>query len=144
LIIDARSIGDPQYAQSVAPGEIASDVAVTSSSTAGVTLSGSAADTTLRSTFGRVMATSSFSDVSVQATLDDHASRLSDDLAGPVHQITPGLLAVPGFEWGDLDVGDVVTYEYDAGLGLQTFTPRVRVLQLEVDTGIERMSIGFY
>lgn len=144
LIIDGRSIGDPQYAQSVAPGEIASDVAVTGNSTEGVNLISSAADTGLRTSFGRVMVAAAFSDVSEQDTLDEHAQRLVDDASGPIHQITPGLLAVPGFEWGDLGVGDVVSYEYDAGLGVQTFTPRVKTIALSPDSGIERLSVGFF
>jgi hypothetical protein len=144
VIIDARSIGEPSYAQFVTPGQVASDVAVTASSTGGINLTSSAGDATVRASFGRATMTGSFQDVSVQATLDDHAVRLVDDNKSPLHQITPGLLAVPGFEYDDIDTGDIVTYQYDAGLGLQTFTPRVKTIEVSLASGTERMSIGFF
>lgn len=144
VIIDQRSIGQPAYSQWVGPNQIASDVAVTSSSAAGVNLTSSAADTVLRAAFGRVMMTAAFQDVSVQGTLDDHAQRLIDDTSNPLHEITPGLLAVPGFTYGDIDTGDIVTYEYDAGLGVQTFTPRVKTITATLDAGTERLTVGFF
>jgi hypothetical protein len=144
LIIDQRSIGEPAYSQFVTLGQVASDVAVTSSSAGGINLTASASDTGVRASFGRAMMTTSFQDVSVQATLNDHAARFLDDNSGPLHGITPGLLAVPGFEYDDFDTGDIVTYEYDAGLGVQTFTPRVKTIAVSLSTGVERMSVGFF
>lgn len=144
IIIDGRSIGDPQYAQFVTLGQVASDVAVTSSSAGGVNLTSSAGDSGVRTSFGRAMMTSAFQDVSVQATLDDHATRFLADNDTPLHQITPGLLSVPGFSYGDFDTGDIIAYEYDAGLGLQTFTPRVKTISVTMDSGTERLAVGFY
>lgn len=144
VIIDGRSIGDPQYAQFVTLGQVASDVAVSSSSSGGINLTSSAGDSGVRSTFGRAMMTATFQDVSVQATLDDHAARFLADNGTPLHQITPGLLAVPGFAYGDFDTGDIVTYSYDCGLGMQTFTPRVKTIAVTMDSGTERLAVGFF
>lgn len=143
VIIDGRSIDQPQYGQSVGPGQIASDVVVSSGSATGVTLTSSASDAGVRATFGRAMLTASFSDVSVQATLDEHATRLRDDNNQPLHTIATNLLAVPNFEYGDFGPGDIVTYEYDAGLGLQSFTPRVRRLAVSMNAGTERFTVEF-
>lgn len=144
VIIDGRSIGEPSYSQSVGPGLIASDVAVTSSSALGGNLTAAAADTGLRTSFGRAMLASSFSDVSVQATLNDHATRLIDDYSSALHEVTPGLLSVPGFSYGDVEPGDQVQYSYDCGLGTQTFTLRVKTISTSLATGTERMTIGFF
>lgn len=144
VIIDRRSIGDPSYSQWVGPGQIASDVAVTASSADGGNLTSSAADAVLRAAFGRVMTTAAFQDVSIQATLDDHAQRLIDDTSNPLHEITPGLLAVPGFTFDDIDTGDIVTYEYNAGLGVQTFTPRIKTITATLNEGTERLTVGFF
>jgi hypothetical protein len=144
IIVDQRSIGDPQYTQTVTLGQVASDVTVSSNSTGGITLTSSAANTGVRASFGRAMMTTSFQDVSVQATLNDHASRFLTDNSAPLHAITPGLLAVPGFQFGDFHTGDIVKYEYDAGLGLQAFSLRVKTISVAMGSGVERMSVGFF
>lgn len=144
LVIDHRSIGDPQYAQFVPLGQIASDVAVIGSSVEGITLTASDSDTAVRAAFGRAMMSATFSDVTEQTTLDDHAGRLLGDNSDAFQQITPGLKTVPGFTWRDFASGDVVTYEYDAGLGVQTSTPRVKTKAVSVNEGIERLSVGFF
>jgi tetrahydromethanopterin S-methyltransferase subunit B len=144
VILDRRSISDPSYSQSVGPGQIASDVAVSGSSAATGNLVASASNITLRTSFGRVMMTASFSDVSEQATLNDHASRLLDDSDSALHGLAPGLLPVAGFEYDDFGPGDIVTYNYDAGLGEQTFTPRVRSVVVALDKGTERFAVGFF
>ena len=144
VFLTARSIGDPHYSQSVGPGVLAAEVAVTSSSAGGVSLAATAEDVALRNTFGRVMATTSFQDVSVQATLEEHADRFLTDHSSPLHQVSPGLISVPGFEYGGFGKGDTVTYEYDAGLGIQTFELRVKTISVTTDSGVEEMSVAFF
>lgn len=144
VFLTARSIGNPRYAQHVGPGQLASAVAVTSTSADGLNLTSSDEDAGLVASFGRVMTTAAFQDVSVQATLDDHAARLLADHDTPLHEVTPGLIAVPGFEYGDFAKGDTITYEYDAGLGAQTFALRVKTIEITTDQGVEQMSVGFF
>jgi hypothetical protein len=107
-------------------------------------LAATAEDVALRNTFGRVMATTSFQDVSVQATLEEHADRFLTDHSSPLHQVSPGLISVPGFEYGGFGKGDTVTYEYDAGLGIQTFELRVKTISVTTDSGVEEMSVAFF
>lgn len=144
VIIDQRSIGDPVYSQFVGPGQLASDVAVSSSSSAGGSLVSPAANTTTRQSFGRVMMTSTFQDISAQSALDDHAQRFVDDNSSPLSATTPGLLAVPGFAYGDFNVGDIIAYQYDAGLGMQSFNLRVKTFATTLDDGEERFTVGFF
>lgn len=144
VFLTNRSIGNPQYAQSVAPGTFASAVAVASSSSSGQTLTATAQDTGVLTSFGRVMVSEAFQDVSVQATLDDHAARTLTDHSTPLHRVTPSLVPVPGFEYGDFAKGDTITYEYDAGLGVQTFPLRVQTIEVTTNSGNEELSVGFF
>lgn len=144
VFLTGRSIGDPQYAQSVGPGTFASAVAVTSSSADGVNLTASASDAGTLASFGRVMVTESFQDVSIQATLNDHAARTLADHVTPLHQITPALITRPDFAYGDFNKGDTITYEYDAGLGTQTLELRVQTIAITTNSGIEELSVGFF
>lgn len=139
-IIDQRAIGYPSYSQSVGPGQIATEVAVSASTTAGAIFTTAESAGTL-TTFGRATVSASINDVDSTDTLDDHAARLRDDYETPLEAITPGLLPVSGFGYGDFAEGDVVTYSYDAGLGEQTSTPRIRKLTITMDAGTERLAV---
>ena len=142
VILDARSIGEPNLSVTVAPGSIGSEVLATSSSTQGVTLTSIKSNTVLRASFGRSYITRQFQDISEQATLDDHAQRAVDDNATGVISAAPSLLPVPGFAYGDFATGDLILYDYDAGLGRQTFTPRVRAIEVSTDSGREMLKVG--
>jgi hypothetical protein len=141
LVLDARSIGTPRVAASCAAGVVATDVLATSGSSNGTQLTASATAGTL-SAFGRAGFVQSFQDVSVQATLNDHATRLAGDLGAQHLVVSPTLLPVSGFGVGDFDIGDVMLYDYDAGLGRQTQLVRVQQLEVNLGSGAEVLTIG--
>ena len=126
----------------VAPGTIGSEVFASSNSTMGATLTSIQSNNGLRATFGRSYVTRSYSDISVQATLDDHAARALVDVGSQIFTISPTLLPVIGFAHGDFNVGDLITYDFDAGLGRQTFTVRVASIELSLDSGREALKVG--
>ena len=126
----------------VAPGTIGSEVFASSNSTMGATLTSIQSNNGLRATFGRSYVTRSYSDISVQATLDDHAARALVDVGSQIFTISPTLLPVIGFAHGDFNVGDLITYDFDAGLGRRTFTVRVASIELSLDSGREALKVG--
>jgi hypothetical protein len=141
-ILDARSIGSPQINVTVAPGTIGSEVFASSSSTTGVTLTTTRSDTDRRQLFGRAYLTTSYQDISLQATLDGHADRTLIDSSTQVATLSPELLPVAGFAHGDIHPGDLITYDYDAGLGQMTFTARLSTVELSLDSGREMLRVG--
>lgn len=142
VILDQRSIGEPNLSCTVAPGSIGSEVFASSSSTQGVSLTSIKSNLALRASFGRSYVTRAFQDISVQATLDDHAQRAADDNATAAVTLAPTLLPVPGFAYGDFATGDTIAYDYDAGLGRQTMTPRVQSIAMSPDSGRELLTVG--
>ena len=142
VILDRRSIGVPDLSWTVAPGQIGSEVFASSNSTQGVTLTSIRSNTVLRSTFGRSYISRSYQDISVQATLDDHAQRTVDDNSTQVFTAAPELLPVPGFAYGDFATGDLILYSFDGGLGEQTFTARVGSIEVSTGTGRELLKVG--
>jgi hypothetical protein len=146
IFFDRRNVGSAQVFASVAPGQIATDVVGTSSSTAaGTALTSAAANTAERATFGRAQLAQSWSDIRVQATLDDHTRRLADDYAAMRLSVSPQLIPVAGADVTDFDVGDQVTYSFDAGLGEITSVERVRTKQVSVSGGRakEQLAVRF-
>lgn len=143
VILDRRSIGVPHLSWSVAPGSIGSEAFASSYSTTGVTLTSIASNAALRATFGRSYVSRAYSDVSVQGTLDDYAQRATVDAGTQVFTIAPELVPVTGFGYGDFFAGDVITWDYDAGLGQQTFPVRVASIETTLDTGREMLKVGF-
>lgn len=144
IYLDRRNIGSPEVFASVAPGQIATDILGTSSSSDGAALTSSSSNTTARTTFGRAQVARSWQDVSAQTTLNDHTSRVADDLSAMRLSVSPRLVPVEGAGPTDFDAGDLVTYDYDAGLGQITTTQRVRTKRVAVsDKGREELSVRF-
>lgn len=142
VFLDSRSIGVPELSWTVAPGTVGSEVFASSNSTTGATLTTIQSNTGLRATFGRSYVTRSYNDISVQATLDDHAARTLVDVGSQLFTLAPTLLPVSGFSHGDFNTGDLITYDFDAGLGRQTFTVRVASIELSLDSGRETLKVG--
>lgn len=142
VFLDRRSIGVPDLSCTVAPGAIGSEVFASSNSTQGATLTSIATNATLRATFGRSYVSKSYQDISLQATLDDYASRQAVDMGTLMFTAAPELLPVTGFSYSDFDTGDLITYDFDAGLGQQTFTVRIASKQTSMDSGREILKVG--
>lgn len=143
VILDQRSIAAPNLAWSVAPGLVGSEALATASSATGSVLYSIQSNTALRASFGRSYVTQSFQDVSIQTTLDDHARRMLITAGGQVVTAAPQLLPVVGFGYGDFATGDLIGYDYDAGLGRQTFTLRIASIETTVTNGAEVLRLGF-
>jgi len=142
VIIDARSIAKANIRWTVAPGTVATEVFGMSMSDKGGTLTSIKSNTTARATFGRAYIARSWNDISDQATLDDHTNRAVTDVSTQHYTLAPQLLPVPGFSYGDFGVGDVLTYDYDAGLGRQAFSFRVSAITMKAGSGRETMTVA--
>lgn len=148
VFMDQLNIDSASIAASVAPDDLVSDVSATGSSTttAGVssTLYSARSTTGVRSTYGRTWGSISSTGISVQATLDGAGDAYLASRSGQLFQ--PGLTLVPRVfpDVASFHPGDTVTYSYDAGLGLQTMTPRVAKSTVNVDaSGKARMLVEF-
>lgn len=142
VFFDQRTLANLSLAWSVAPGTIGSEVFASSSSTQGATITSIKSNTALRATLGRSYVTRSYSDISDQATLDDHAQRQADDMSTQVFIMDADILPVIGMAYGDFSTGDLVSYDYDAGVGRQTFAPRIASIQTTVTSGREMLRVG--
>jgi len=148
VFFDQLNIDSASVAVSIAPGDLVSDVASTSTftSTAGVnsTLYSIRTTSALQSTYGRSWDSFSSSNVANQATLDGAGDAYLSPRAKQLFQ--PGVTVVPRAfpDVASFHPGDTVTYSYDAGLGLQTLTPRVAKSTVSVDSsGKTRMLVEF-
>lgn len=123
VIIDARSIIDPQSQISVGPEDTYSDAFAISSDTG---LVATASSSGLRSSFGRSAFSAAWSGISVQATLDDHAQRLLDQHDSYLHIL--GATSYPiGIGWNSFELGDLVEFSFNYGAG--DVTEQRRILQ---------------
>jgi hypothetical protein len=132
IFLDRRNIASPEFFASVAPEQIASDVLGTSSSADGGALTSAAATSSVRTTFGRAQVARTWPDIKLQATLDDHTTRVAEDLSTMRVSVSPKLVPVIGVDVTDFDAGDQITYSYDAGLGTITSVKRIRTKQVRI------------
>lgn len=142
VFLDRRSIGVPNLAWTVAPGTIGSEVFASASSTLGSTLLATVSNTVLRATFGRSYVSRQYQEVSAQSVLNDYAARTSTDMGTQVFTVSPELIPVQGFARGDFDTGDLITYDFDAGIGRQTFTCRVASIETTLTAGRQILKVG--
>lgn len=152
--IDSRNIdSQSSVSQSCAPGDVVSDVGLTSStqSTSGAqgNLYSYQTNSTTQSTFGRCWASQSGSSVVNQTTLDGQGTAFLATRANQLLQ--PALTLIPniglGIYPGSVHPGDTVSYAYDAGLGIQSGTYRLSKVTVAVDPNgtdsTPRMSLEF-
>jgi len=130
--LDLRNITSGDESASVAAGDLASEAFGVGSADPPAT--SQQANTTLRASFGRVGVSETF-DVSEQATVTSHTTRLLGERASMLRVPGPGLMPVRDADVGDFGVGDRVSYVYDAGLGVVERADRVARLQVQVDEG---------
>ena len=146
VFLDERNIDSASIAVSVAPADLVSDVAATGTATStggtNTTLYSARSTSSVQTSYGRSWDSTTFDGVSVQATLDGHADAYLQ--ARSKQLLQPGLTVVArvGSNVGDFHAGDTISYNYDAGLGLQTTTLRVAKLTVSVDSaGKQRLQV---
>ena len=144
IVLDGRNITDAGVVVSVAPGDLASEAYGTGGSADAAAITSLQSNTTLRAAFGRSAVAGSFDGVTQQTTLDQHTQAMLDARDQQLFLPGPGLVPVADADIGSFDIGDQVTYSYDAGLGEQSGVFRVAELQTTVDAnGAESMKVSF-
>jgi len=94
--------------------------------------------------FGRAGIANSWDGVSQQNTIDNHTKKLIANKGDLLLKSQSGLVPVAGATRRDFDTGDIVTYSYDYGVGLYTYTPRVRAIRIGVsEMDNETLSVEF-
>lgn len=127
IVIDSRGIADPSAQISVGPEDVASEGFGVGDNE----LVSHQSNTTLRAALGRSGFAASFSGVSVQSTLDDHAQRLINQRSTQLHLPARTLYEI-GFDWGDFGIGDLVEFAYDYGAGAMVEQRRIYSRQLSI------------
>ena len=126
----------------VAPGVIASEVRGTS--TGGTIRTSSKSNTALRAAWGRAGTAISVDGDPDAASLGDATQAHLDSRGTPFFVPGPAMIPVAGASVEDYNVGDTVTYTYDAGLGQQTGPYRIRKRRVTVtEAGQEHMAVDF-
>jgi len=145
LFFDERNIDSASVSTSVTMEDLVSDcAAVTNAAGTNVALYSYRTTSGVQTAYGRSWKGISFTDISVQATLDGHADAYKG--ARATQMVQPGVTVVPrvGADIGGFSVGDTCTYSYDAGIGLQTFTLRIVKITVSVDSeGQKRFKLEF-
>ena len=140
-----RGVTSSEARFTVAAGHIASDIqSVGTGPDIQTPLLDSAADASVRSAFGRVTIPKSMDNVTDATNLADATQAFLDERGSVFFIPGPSLTPVAGAGVEDFDTGDLVTYSFDAGLGLVTGTYRITKKQVSVsDSGQETISVEF-
>ena len=146
VILDARGIFSPQVSMSAAQRQVGSQAIAIGHSFEEDPVIGDKEDATALAAFGRAQTARHFDTIPTQADIDAIAQELVDSYAMTVFH--PGELVmfpVIGTEpITDFDVGDKITWNYDAGLGLQTEARDVKRITVTInEDGEEKMSVEF-
>lgn len=145
IIFDDRNITDASVVMAAGPGDIASEAfGLGGGSSDAAAATSRKVNTSMRAAWGRAAVAGSFDGVTQQTTLDQHTQALLDARADVLFLPGAGLVPTAEVPIGSFDIGDTVTYDYDAGLGRQTGAFRVAELVTSVDEGgRESMAVRF-
>lgn len=144
VVLDGRNITDAGVVVSIAAGDLASEAYGTGGSADAAAITSVQSNTTLRAAFGRCAVSGSFDGVTQQTTLDQHTLAMLDARDQQLFVPGPGLVPVADADVGSFDIGDQVTYAFDAGLGEQSGVFRVSELVTSVDADSrESMAVRF-
>ena len=141
-----RGLDSPSINVSVAPQIVASEVyGVGTGPDVDPALTSTQSDTAFRAAFGRSGVYIPFDPVTSQAHLDDLAIYEKDARSAQFFQVgARQIISVSDGRYDDFNVGDIVNYSHDVGLGLFTGAFRVvrRVMTVGED-GQEKMGVEF-
>lgn len=146
VIFDQRNIGETDVVGSVAAGDVASEGygLATSADPNVEPLTSVQSDLDVRQTFGRTAVGSTYDGVTEQATLDQHTAAMvavrDEAYVVPASKMIP----VAEADVDDFNVGDTITYDFDAGIGRQTINRRIAKRTVSVSRdGAEDMEVAF-
>lgn len=144
VFADEANVIDPNVFWSVAEDDIASDaiaVGVADNEESPVIV-GVDSNLTLRQTFGRVTVFRTFEDVTTQATIDGHATRLLSTRAAQMLVPSPAIIPIVDVVPGEFETGDLITYTVEIGtIGILSVARRLRMVRVSVDEdGVESMN----
>jgi hypothetical protein len=142
IVFDSLNVTTSTVLCSAAPGDLASDAFGTGTGS-GDPLYSTYSDPEILVKFGKTGVTGTFDGVSVQATLDDHVMGLQTARNAALLVPGPGVRSTVDADLTAYDVGDTVSYELHAQLGIDgTFRLRKRTVTVS-DTGVEKAALEF-
>ena len=128
----------------IPPGSLVSELYALGTASGESPLTTTKTDTAVRNTFGRVGLPVTFDGADDATNLSDAADAYIADRGSAYFAPGPAIVPITGAGVDDFNVGDTVTYTFDAGIGQTTGAWRVRKRTVSVDpTGKESMQVEF-
>jgi hypothetical protein len=141
IILDAQAITDSGLAFGIGSEDIASVAVVYADSETGVPVMGTATNQTLLETWGGWYATEVAQGVTNFNTAIDHAQALLEARQGNAFAVGPNLRSSAEVNPATVEVGDYVTYDFDAGLGPQQLVGRLVRIATSLSAAGESMRV---
>lgn len=142
VVFDSLSVTSTNVQCSAAPGDVASDAYGTGTGTQDPAYA-SFSDPELLVKFGRTSVTKTFDGVSDQNTLNDHVKALQNARDIALLIPGPGVRTVADADLSSYNVGDTVSYQLHARLGIDgAFRVRKRTVTVS-QAGVEKSALEF-
>ena len=146
VFLDSRGIFSPQISMSAAQRQVGSQALAVGHSFSNNPVTGATEDAAALAAFGRAQIAEHFDTVPTQAEIDDIVAGLLDTSKNTI--FSPGAFVmypvVGAVPIDDFDVGDTVTWYYDAGLGVQNVSRDLQSFQVSVnEDGEEKLNVEF-
>lgn len=147
VILDSRSIFSPQISMSASAREAGSQALCVGHSFSNTPVTGDEEDAAALAAFGRAQHAEHFDTVPTQTEIDEIATAVLE--AHAQVKFNPGamvMIPVVGAKpITDFDVGDTVSWIFDAGLGVQNVARDVTKVRVTIDhDGEEKMDVEFH
>lgn len=143
-ILDARVINSPNMSSVVTAGQFGSSGLVGGVNANGDRIQSSSTDTTIRDNWGLSYVGRAVPGADNQAFVDASAIRVRDIVSDELLTPTKKYFSATGISVDDIDIGDTVTFDYNAGFGRLTKDVRIQNMFVSVDAGnAESLTLDF-
>lgn len=143
-VLDARVIANTNLASVVTAGKFGSAAIVAGVDSVGDRISKESINTTVRNNWGLAYAARAVPGADSQAFLDATAIRLRDITSAELFTPSKNYFSATGVSVDDIDIGDTVTFEYDAGFGRLQKDIRIQNMFVSVTAGnLEKLTLDF-
>ena len=143
-ILDARVIHSPNMSSVVTAGQFGSTGLAGGVDANGVRIQSSSVNTTVRNNWGLSHVGRAVPGADNQAFVDASAIRVKDIVSDELLTPSKKYFSATGISVDDFDIGDTITFDYDAGFGRLTKDVRVQNMFISVTAGnLETLSLDF-
>jgi hypothetical protein len=143
-VLDARVIAEPNMASVVTAGQFGSAGLASGVDASGNRIQSISENTTVRNNWGLAYAGRAVPGADSQTFLDATAIRLRDISSAELFTPSQKYFSATGISVDDIDIGDTIEFEYDAGFGSLQKSVRIQNLFVSVSGGdLEHLTLDF-